>query len=184
VVWGRTRADAKAASKILADDLLGSPLPATAITNLDGNPRALSELTAGWLIVYCIPGFSVGGEDSRLEDARDHHAFVGCYEHLSQRKIALASLSSASTEILLNAVVAHKLTHYVMLDTRLVVADALGLPTVVAGDLRAYSRLTLVAKENVIEHVFYPVAHGGTSARQALTWIAMHEGDSDTLQTS
>jgi peroxiredoxin len=43
-------------------------------------------------------------------------------------------------------------------DPRMNLATALGLPTFRAGDMVLYRRLTLVIRDDVIEHVFHPIA--------------------------
>ncbi|MGA7204026.1 MAG: redoxin family protein [Specibacter sp.] len=51
-------------------------------------------------------------------------------------------------------------------------AKALGLPTFGAsGHDRLYTRLTLVVKNNAIEHVFYPIFPPNTHAQQVLDWL-------------
>jgi peroxiredoxin len=40
--------------------------------------------------------------------------------------------------------------------------------------MRLYSRLTLVVRDGVIEHAFYPVFPPNTHAQQVLGWLAEH----------
>ena len=56
-------------------------------------------------------------------------------------------------------------------DTHLSLADALGLPTFEADGLTLFKRLTLVIRDAVIEHVFYPVFPPNEHAQQVLTWL-------------
>ncbi len=54
-------------------------------------------------------------------------------------------------------------------DERMELGEALSLPTfTAAGHGRLYSRLTLIATDNVIEHVFYPIFPPNEHAQQVL----------------
>lgn len=155
--------------------LAGAALPTDRLQSLAGHCVALEDLCVGWLIVYCFPGSHIGNEESHRDDARDHHAYVRCFTRLERRGIRLASLSSAPRELQTRAMLEHGLAHNVLLDPDLLIADALDLPTLCEDGRRAYSRLTLVARCGVIDHVFYP-ARGGRSAEQAVTWMQVHAG--------
>lgn len=155
--------------------LAGAVLPTERLQSLSGHCVALEDLCVGWLIVYCFPGLHFGDEESRREDARDHHAYARCFTRLERCGIRLASLSSAPRELQTQAMLEHGLAHSVLLDPDLLIADALGLPMLCEDGRRAYSRLALVARCGVIEHVFYP-ARGGRSAEQAVTWMQVHAG--------
>ena len=48
----------------------------------------------------------------------------------------------------------------------------LGLPTFSApGHERLYTRLTLVVRNGLVEHVFYPIFPPNTHAQQVLDWF-------------
>ncbi len=160
----------------LSAALTGASLPTARLQSLSGHYLPLDDLSVGWLIVYCFPGSHIGSEESHLDDERDHQAYARCYALLERRGVRLASLSSAPSGLQTRALLKHGLMHHIMLDPELLVADALGLPTLCEGGLRGYSRLTLIARGGVIEHVFYPVARGGRSAKQAVTWMRIHGG--------
>jgi peroxiredoxin len=57
-------------------------------------------------------------------------------------------------------------------DEGLELARALRLPTFEAGGLTLYRRLTLIAREGTIEHVFYPVFPPNRNAAEVLEWLA------------
>ena len=50
-------------------------------------------------------------------------------------------------------------------------ADELDLPTFEAGGMTLYKRLTLIIRDGMIEHVFYPVFPPNEHADQVLTWL-------------
>jgi peroxiredoxin len=60
-------------------------------------------------------------------------------------------------------------------DPGFTLADTLSLPTFSApGHQRLYTRLTIVARDGRIEHVFYPVFPPNTHAQQVLHWLRAH----------
>jgi peroxiredoxin (alkyl hydroperoxide reductase subunit C) len=65
----------------------------------------------------------------------------------------------------------------VLSDERLELARALRLPTFEAGGLTLYKRLTFVAREGRIEHVFYPVFPPDRNAAEVLAWLAGATGN-------
>jgi peroxiredoxin len=56
-------------------------------------------------------------------------------------------------------------------DRDLTLAGALGLPTFEAGGMTLFKRITLVIRDGVVEHVFYPVFPPGEHAREVLAWL-------------
>jgi peroxiredoxin len=59
-------------------------------------------------------------------------------------------------------------------DTGLHLAEQLDLPTFRAGDRTLFKRLTLIIRNGIIEHVFYPIFPPNEHARQVLTWLQSH----------
>jgi peroxiredoxin len=58
--------------------------------------------------------------------------------------------------------------------TNFTLANALNLPTFPAGGMRLYRRMTLILRDAVIEHVFYPVFPPDTHAAAVVRWLAAH----------
>ncbi len=56
-------------------------------------------------------------------------------------------------------------------DPALGLAKALDLPTFDTGGVTLYKRLTLVVRDGVIEHVFYPIFPPDEHAEQVLAWL-------------
>jgi peroxiredoxin len=56
-------------------------------------------------------------------------------------------------------------------DSALRLASAMGVPTFQTGGLTLYRRLTLIIRDSVIEHAFYPVFPPDTHAQQVLSWL-------------
>ena len=67
-----------------------------------------------------------------------------------------------------------KLPFEVLSDDRLAFTRALQLPTFEVDGMRLIKRLTLVVRDQRIEHVFYPVFPPDESAAQVIDWLERH----------
>jgi peroxiredoxin len=56
-------------------------------------------------------------------------------------------------------------------DSGFTLAAALDLPTLQVAGMRLYRRMTLVVRDQVIEHVFHPVTEPERHAEQVLAWL-------------
>ncbi len=59
-------------------------------------------------------------------------------------------------------------------DSDLRLARALRLPTFEIAGMTLIKRLTLIVRDGVIEHVFYPVFPPDESATEVMSWLAAH----------
>jgi peroxiredoxin len=59
-------------------------------------------------------------------------------------------------------------------DPALRLAEALNLPTFDVEGMTLYKRLTMIVKDGVIEHVFYPIFPPDKHAEQVLEWLRAH----------
>ena len=59
----------------------------------------------------------------------------------------------------------------VLSDAEPSLTTALRLPTFEVDDMRLIKRLTLIVKDNRIEHVFYPVFPPDENANQVVVWL-------------
>jgi peroxiredoxin len=62
-------------------------------------------------------------------------------------------------------------------DEDLALTRAMGLPTFEAGGMTLLKRLTLVIRDGVVEHVFYPVFPPDRSAAEVIDWLARQRQD-------
>ena len=62
----------------------------------------------------------------------------------------------------------------VLSDDRLAFTRALQLPTFEVDGMRLIKRLTLIVRDQRIEHVFYPVFPPDASAAQVIDWLERH----------
>lgn len=167
-----------------ADHLPGRSLPPVRLPSTAGETVALDALGAGRSVVYVYPLTGRPGTDlpegwDAIPGARgctpeacgfrDHHG-----ELLAAGAARIFGLSSQDTEYQREAAQRLGLPQAMLSDTRLQLAETLGLPTFEAGGMRLYRRLTLITRDDAIEHVFYPVFPPDGHAAQVLDWLRNH----------
>jgi peroxiredoxin len=165
---------AKCDGKRLALRVTGAVLPTIGVETIMGNYVHLRELAADWLVIYCLPGAQTAEQASHDEDQREHRAYRQHEAVFAGRQIRVASISSEPRKLQMRAMLMQEVNHHMLLDPTLLIADALGLPSLTDGARRCYDRLTLIARDGIIEHVFYPLERGGRSPAQVLTWMDVH----------
>ena len=120
------------------------------------------DLPQGW---DEIPG--ARGCSTEACDFRDHFA-----ELEAAGASRVFGMSSQDVPYQAEVVARLNLPFSMISDQGLALADALQLPTFAApGHDRLYARLTLVIRDGVIEHVFYPIFPPNTHAQQVLAWL-------------
>ncbi|MCM4084732.1 redoxin family protein [Paractinoplanes hotanensis] len=100
---------------------------------------------------------------------RDHHA-----EILAAGAARVYGLSAQSTGYQRELVHRLRLPYPLIPDPRLTLAEAAGLPTLAAGDMTLYDRLTLVVADDVVEHVFHPIPDPASHALEVMRWLTQH----------
>lgn len=164
-----------------ADHLPGLSLPVITLPATDGSEVNLAGLGDVRTIIYLYPLTGLPGTDlpagweeipgargctTEACDFRDHHTLL--------REAGIDNvfgMSSQDRGYQREVVDRLHLPFPMLSDPSFELADALGLPTFAApGRDRLYTRLTLVVKNNAIEHVFYPIFPPNTHAQQVLEW--------------
>jgi peroxiredoxin len=140
-------------------DNLGRGLTVLYLYPLTG--RSDIDLPEGW---DNIPG--ARGCTTEACDFRDHHRDL-----LKAGVSHVFGASSQESSYQRELVERLGLPFPMLSDTHLSLADALGLPTFEADGVTLFKRLTLVIRDAVIEHVFYPVFPPNEHAQQVLTWL-------------
>lgn len=126
--------------------------------------RADVDLPDGW---DRIPG--ARGCTNEACDFRDHH------DDLRAAGAArVYGVSSQDTNYQRELVERLQLPFTMLSDTEFRLADALTLPTFYAAGLTLFTRLTLVARQGLIEHAFYPVFPPNQHAQQVFAWLHSH----------
>ncbi len=166
-----------------ADHLPGLKVPGLVLPASNGDRVSLSDLGPGRNVIYLYPLTGRPGTDlpegwdsipgargcsTEACDFRDH------YDDLRDAGVnAVYGLSSQETAYQAEVVDRLRLPFSMLSDERFEFADALNLPTFQApGQDRLYARLTLIVKDGLIEHVFYPIFPPNTHAQQVLSWLA------------
>ena len=168
-----------------AAHLPGMNLPSIVLAASDGTEVDLSKLPNGRAVIYLYPLTGRPGTD--LPDGWDSIPGArGCsteacnfrdhYQQLQELGVStIYGLSSQDTDYQAEVVERLHLPFSMLSDPEFRLAEALDLPTFAAtGHPKLYSRLTLIVKDNRIEHVFYPIFPPNTHAEQVRAWLEQH----------
>lgn len=173
--WGRACRRTPVGAHEHPQGLAGVSLPCDELIAVGDRPIDLLDLSVDWLVVYCFPGVGRDVDSaSYLEDVREHRAYRAREDFFLERRVRVAALSGQDTAGQRDAVWAQEVRHHVLRDPGLHVVHSLGLPTIQIGRRRCYSRLTLLARRGVIQHVFYPVDRAAANPNQVRAWMEIH----------
>jgi peroxiredoxin len=155
-------------------------LPNVALAATSGGRVTLAHVP-GLAIVYAYPRTGRPGEDlpegwDAIPGARgctpQSCAFRDHFEELRQLGVGnVFGLSTQDTEYQREMVERLHLPFAVLSDADLALTRALNLPTFQVGSMTLLKRLTLVLRDGVIEHVFYPVFPPDRSAAAVVEWL-------------
>lgn len=169
-----------------AAHLAGSRVPSVALDGTDGATTDLSALT-GLTVVYAYP--MTGRPDRALPEGWDGIPGArGCTpqsctfrDHAAElREIGVAhlfGLSTQSTEYQREAAARLHLPFALLSDAELKLASALRLPTLEVEGATLLRRLTMILRDGVIEHVFYPVFPPDRNAGDVIDWLKSRGSD-------
>lgn len=168
-----------------ADHLPGTKMPNLTMPTSEGGTVGLADLGSGRTVIYLYPLTGRPGVDlpegwdaipgargcsTEACDFRDH--FDDLRRAGAERVYGCSSQDPAYQAEVVDRL---RLPFAMISDETLVLADALRLPTFAApGHERLHARLTLVIRDGVIEHAFYPIFPPNTHARQVLDWLVRH----------
>ncbi|TAM88247.1 peroxiredoxin, partial [bacterium] len=99
---------------------------------------------------------------------RDHAA------QLHELGATIFGVSRQSTETQAEAAQRLRLPFPLLSDAAGALTEALRLPTFAIGETRYLKRLTLIVRNGVIEHVFYPVFPPDRNAEDVVAWLVSH----------
>ena len=99
---------------------------------------------------------------------RDHHS------ELADLGADVYGLSTQTTGYQREMAQRLHLPFEVLSDASLALVEALRLPTFEVDGMRLVKRLTLIVRDQRIEHVFYPVFPPDESADQVASWLKRH----------
>ncbi len=164
------------------DHLAGRVLPAIALPSTAGQPVDPST-RPGRLVLYCFP--RAGQPDApspkgwdQIPGARgctpQSLAFRAHHQEICGLDAALFGLSTQTPAAQAEIATRLSLPFPLLSDADLTFARALDLPTFAAEGLTLISRLTLIATDGTIEHVFYPVFPPDRNAADVVAWLEAH----------
>jgi peroxiredoxin len=159
---GRAMPDLPLAATAGGSVSLATPGPGRTVVfvyPLTGRPG--TALPEGWDL---IPG--ARGCTPQACGFRDRHR-----ELLAAGAARVFGLSSQDTGYQREAAERLRLPFPLLSDAALSLAGVPGLPTFQAGGRTFFRRLTLVIRDGLIEHVFYPVFPPGAHAGEVLDWL-------------
>ncbi|MEV5802932.1 MerR family transcriptional regulator [Streptomyces collinus] len=164
-----------------ADHLPGTRMPGLALPDTAGRAVRLDRLGPRRAVIYVYPLTGRPGTDlpegwNSIPGARGCTAEAcGFRDHFRELLETGAGrvfgLSSQDTGYQGEVVERLGLPFGMLSDPAFDLAEALGLPTFEAGGMRLYTRLTMIVRDGVIEHVFHPVFPPDQHAEQVLTWL-------------
>ena len=149
-----------------ADHLDGRELPDVTLDATDGSRFGLRDTAAQALVVYAYPRTGTPGQPSpdgwdAIPGARgctpENCSFRDHAADLAQLGARVHGLSSQPIAEQREFAEREHMPFALLNDSDLELADRLGLPTFEAGGMTLYKRLTFIAREARIEHVFYPI---------------------------
>ena len=166
-----------------AAHLVGMTMPAISLRSTSGRSVDLANLSALRTVIYCYPMTGVPGQP--LPDGWDAIPGArGCtpqacnfrdhYQELLQLKAEVFGLSTQTTEYQAEMAGRLHLPFEVLSDSAFALCDALRLPIFEVAGVRLVKRLTLIVRDQRIEHVFYPVFPSNQSADQVVSWLRGH----------
>jgi peroxiredoxin len=163
------------------DHLVGMTMPSIKLPSTAGRDVDLAALSPGRTVIYCYPRTGRPGEEmpdgwDEIPGARgctpqscsfrDHHREL---VELGAEVFGLSTQTTAEQQELAERI---HLPFELLSDAGLRLARALQLPTFAAGGMTLIKRLTLIIRDNCIEHVFYPVFPPNESAGHVRDWLS------------
>jgi peroxiredoxin len=165
------------------DHLPGLAMPPLWLPSTSGRLVNLDALTAPRTVIYCYPRTGRPGEP--LPDGWDaipgargctpqSCAFRDHHRELADLGVEVYGLSTQATDYQSEMAARLQLSFEILSDDRLAFTRALDLPTFEVDGMRLLKRLTLIVRDQRIEHVFYPVFPPDASAAQVIDWLERH----------
>ncbi len=164
----------------LVDRLIGKPLPTTGLPwaeDLDAHPDvplgavarvSLAQLAArGTLLVYLAPA-----EDATdREDDTMGRALRDVQDALHDLGVKTVGIGTQPIAVQYEQASIELFTQQLLSDLDLVLAKTLGIPFTIVNAKVEYQPIVLIALDDRIAHVIYPIASPCASAQDALDWL-------------
>ena len=160
--------------------LVGMAMPQVTLGSTAGRKVDLGALLAGRTVIYCYP--MTGVPEKPLSEGWDlipgargctpqSCSFRDHYRELADLSATVFGLSTQKTDYQREMAERLHLPFEVLSDSELHFARAIRLPTFEVEGRQLIKRLTLVVRDGVIEHVFYPVFPPEANAMDVVAWL-------------
>ncbi|MGI8858392.1 MAG: peroxiredoxin [Thermomicrobiales bacterium] len=165
-----------------AGHLTGMRVPSGPLLSTSGATVDLATLP-GRTVVYCYPRTGEPDKDvppgwNEIPGARgctpQSCAFRDHYQELRAQQAGVFGLSTQDTAYQREAKERLHLPFDLLSDDALAFTHALRLPTFTTSGMTLTKRLTLILRDGVIEHVFYPVFPPDQNAADVIVWLVQH----------
>ena len=169
-----------------AAHLPGARMPAIALASTDGRPVRVDVVPEGAerLVLYAYPRTGRPGEPEFTADWSSIPGARGCTpescafrDHAADLRAAgaaVAGVSTQTTDDQREVVDRLRLPFPLLSDADLELTRALDLPAFAVAGHTLLKRLTLVVRDGLVEHVFYPVFPPDAHAAEVLDWLRTH----------
>ena len=170
----------------LADHLRdGFPVPSVPLPSTGGGMVDLAAASEGRrVVVFAYPRTGRPGEPELTPDWDTIPGARGCtpeacsfrdlHAEMSAAGADVYGLSTQDTAYQREAVQRLHLPYPLLSDSRLELARAMRLPTLAVAGHELLRRLTMVVRDGLVEHVWYPVFPPHTHAADVLAWLREH----------
>jgi peroxiredoxin len=161
------------------NDLLGMKLPSVPLISTTGRVVDLAKISDR-TVVYCYPRTGRPDKDppqgwNEIPGARgctpQSCAFRDHYQELRALGAEVFGLSTQDNNYQREAVERLHLPFPLLSDEKLTFTKALKLPTFEVEAMTLIKRLTLVIRNGLVEHVFYPVFPPDKNAAEVIGWL-------------
>jgi peroxiredoxin len=161
----------------VADRLVGVLVPSVILCANGEYSLNVRQLACEYpLVIYLHPGSddsSESGGDTALMDAAQHRVFRAHQAELEARGYRTIGVSTQRAQAQIRTMIEERLTHRLLSDPPLQLAEQLQLPTFTDEGVRRYCRLTQIVHEERIVKVFFPVTSPARSADQVTAWMTI-----------
>jgi len=168
-----------------AAHLRGMKMPHVSLTSTGGRQVDVGALGPSRTVLYLYPRTGrpdreVPPEWDAIPGARgctpESCGFRDHFADLRGLGAGVFGLSTQDTDYQREAAERLELPFELLSDVDFRLTDALSLPTFDFEGARLLKRLTMVVRDGVVEHVFYPVFPPDRHAEQVLTWLSENSG--------
>ena len=162
-----------------ANHLKGMQLPSISMPSTSGQLIKLDTIQ-GWLVIYCypmtgVPGVPLPANWDQIPGARgctpQSNAYKEVHPQLRAMGVEIFGLSTQTTAYQQELAERLQLPFAILSDHQLEFQQALKLPTFESAQNTLLKRLTMIAKDGVVQAVHYPVFPSHADAAWTLAYL-------------